>query len=218
MTSRTPDPATMPVAELLRFDISWYLRPVAELAAMPRVGWLRILYTAWRFRGFRAILYYRWANVAARGGHRFISGFLARRMIKSTGAEICPTAHIGPGLRLPHSQGVIVSHDARLGAFVTLGQHSTIGGNFGRMGDDGRYFPTLGDGVVLTAGAVVAGPVHVGNGVIAGANTVIVKDVPEGAVVGGVPGEVIRISEEPTPGLAAARAMRGSDPGAAHVR
>lgn len=140
---------------------------------------------------------------------------MMRRMLRSTGAEISSTAAIGPGLRVPHAQGVIVSHDAVLGAFVTLGQHSTIGGNYGKKDESGRYYPTIGDGVVLTAGVVVGGPIRIGDGVVMGANSVVLKDVPDGAIVGGVPANVLRIADVPTPGLEMARSLRSAVPPAA---
>jgi serine O-acetyltransferase len=195
---------SMPLIEWLRADAGWFF--LRGHSPVPRpLGWAALLRHAVLYRGFRAVALYRLARRAYERGRRVRARLYSHWMFRWTGAEISPTARIGPGLRLPHPQGVVVSHDARLGAFVTLGQHSTLGGNFGKKDAEGRYFPTLGDGVLVLAGAVVAGPVVVGEGCIIGANAVVVKDVPAGVAVGGVPAEPIKTLDAPTPGLAAAR-------------
>jgi serine O-acetyltransferase len=80
-----------------------------------------------------------------------------------------------------------------MGNYVTVGQHATLGGNFGRRDETGRMYPRIGDRCWICTGAVVAGPITVGKYVLVGANAVVVRDVPDYAVVGGVPAKILRI-------------------------
>lgn len=109
------------------------------------------------------------------------------RMI--VGAELPPTAVVGPGLRLRHwGRGVIIHGDARLGAGVTLYHRVTIG----ILGRGRNEAPTLGDGVYVGTGACILGGIEVGRGARIGANTVVTKDVaPDTTIVG--PPNVTRV-------------------------
>jgi serine O-acetyltransferase len=106
-----------------------------------------------------------------------------------TGIELQPGARIGPGLWIGHFGGIVVSTHAVIGARCNLSQGVTLGI---ARGDDGRFgAPSLGDRVYVGPGAKVVGPVRVGDDVAIGANAVVVKDVPAGVTVGGVPAKVI---------------------------
>jgi serine acetyltransferase len=86
-------------------------------------------------------------------------------------------AEIGAGLLLPHPIGVIIGQGVVIGENCTVQQHVTLGGNYGRV-IDGREMPMVGHDVAISGGAVVAGPIVVGDHAIIGANVVVTRDVP----------------------------------------
>jgi serine O-acetyltransferase len=105
-----------------------------------------------------------------------------------TGVEIHPGAVIGRRLFIDHAMGVVIGETAEVGDDVMLYHGVTLGG---RSLERVKRHPTIGDGVTIGAGARVLGAITVGSGAQIGANAVVVKDVPAGAVVVGVPGRII---------------------------
>jgi len=105
-----------------------------------------------------------------------------------TGVEIHPGAVLGPGLFIDHATGVVIGETAEIGEDVTIYHGVTLGGS-GR--DTGKRHPTIGDRVIIGAGAKVLGAIKIGDDSRIGANAVVVKEVPSSAVVIGVPGQVI---------------------------
>ena len=114
-----------------------------------------------------------------------------------TGIEIHPGATLGKRLFIDHGMGVVIGETAEIGDDVTLYHGVTLGGT---SWDKGKRHPTLGAGVVVGAGAKILGPIVVGDGAKVGSNAVVVKNVPPGATVVGIPG---RLVEEPAAGHAA---------------
>jgi serine O-acetyltransferase len=112
-----------------------------------------------------------------------------------TGIEIHPGATIGPGFFIDHGMGVVIGETAEIGADVTLYHGVTLGGT---SLEKGKRHPTIGDRVVIGAGAKVLGAITVGNDTRIGANAVVVKPVPANAVVVGVPGQNIARSKPHT--------------------
>jgi len=104
-----------------------------------------------------------------------------------TGIEIHPGAQLGPGLFIDHGMGVVIGETAEVGENVTLLQGVTLGGT--SLKREKRH-PTLGDSVVVGAGAKVIGGFLIGNGSRIGAGSVVVREVPANSVVVGVPGRV----------------------------
>lgn len=104
-----------------------------------------------------------------------------------TGIEIHPGATIGRRLFIDHGMGVVIGETAVIGDDVLLFHNVTLGG---RTMSRGKRHPTLGDRVVVGAGAKVLGPVWIGDDAQIGANAVVVKDVPDGSVAVGVPARV----------------------------
>lgn len=104
-----------------------------------------------------------------------------------TGIEIHPGAVIGRGCFIDHGMGVVIGETAALGKNVTLYQGVTLGGT-GK--EKGKRHPTLGDNVVVGAGAKVLGNIRIGSNVLIGANAVVVRDVPPNSTVVGVPGRI----------------------------
>lgn len=112
-----------------------------------------------------------------------------------TGVDIHPGAQLGERLFIDHATGVVIGETAVVGTDVTLYQEVTLGGT---SLDRGKRHPTIGDRVIIGAGAKVLGPITIGSDSRIGANAVVVKPVPPNAVVVGVPGQVIARSRQPT--------------------
>jgi serine O-acetyltransferase len=199
--------------ELIQYDLAWINFRKGRFTPLT-CGWTYILRIALKRHAYRAVILFRLAHQARVRGRRLREWIWQGLLFHTCGAEISSTAEIGPGLALPHPQGVIVSHGARLGAFVTIGQHATIGGNIERRDEQGGKFPTIGDGVMVMANSVVAGPVKIGDGSMIGANSVVIHDIPPQSLAGGTPARVIREVDPKTVGFQAARTLFGDAPAA----
>lgn len=105
-----------------------------------------------------------------------------------TGIEIHPGASIGKRVFIDHGMGVVIGETAEVGDDTTLYHGVTLGGT---SWNKGKRHPTLGKGVVVGAGAKILGPITVGDGAKIGSNAVVVKDVPAGATVVGIPGRIV---------------------------
>ena len=114
--------------------------------------------------------------------------FLAELMRKWTGVEIHPGAVLGRGVFIDHATGVVIGETAEVGDNVTIYHGVTLGGT---SLDRVKRHPTVGDNVIIGAGAKVLGAITIGAGSQIGANSVVVKSVPPGAVVVGVPGQTV---------------------------
>ncbi|MCS7010616.1 MAG: serine O-acetyltransferase, partial [Anaerolineales bacterium] len=113
-----------------------------------------------------------------------------------TGIEIHPGAIIGPGLFIDHGMGVVIGETAEIGRDVTIYHGVTLGGV---SLEKGKRHPTIGDRVVIGAGAKVLGAITVGDDSRIGANAVVVKSVPPNSVVVGVPGQIVQRSKPHRP-------------------
>lgn len=123
---------------------------------------------------------------------RMISAF--SRFI--TGIEIHPGAKIGKRFFIDHGMGIVIGETAEIGDDVLLYQGVTLGGT-GK--EKGKRHPTLGNDIVVGAGAKILGPIKVGNNCKIGAGSVVIKDVPDNSTVVGIPGRIIRIKGEKHP-------------------
>jgi serine O-acetyltransferase len=119
---------------------------------------------------------------------KIISWLMLRRYMFKYGIEIPYKTEVGPGCYVGHFGGITISYKARIGKNCNISQGVTIGQSY-RGGHQGT--PTLGDGVYVGPGAKLFGNIKVGNNVAIGANCVVTKDVPDNAVIVGVPGMVI---------------------------
>ncbi|HET8760689.1 MAG TPA: serine O-acetyltransferase EpsC, partial [Nitrospiria bacterium] len=106
-----------------------------------------------------------------------------------TGVEIHPAARIGPGFFIDHGMGVVIGETAEIGESVILFQGVTLGGT-GK--ERGKRHPTLGNHVVVGAGAKVLGPITIGDHVKIGANSVVLRSVPAHSTEVGIPGKIIK--------------------------
>ncbi|MBI5937787.1 MAG: serine O-acetyltransferase [Betaproteobacteria bacterium] len=140
------------------------------------------------YPGVHAILLYRIAHRLWRHGLRYSARFLAYLARLFTNVDIHPGAHIGRRFFIDHGAGVVIGETAEIGDDVTLYHGVTLGGT---TWNKGKRHPTLGDGVVVGAGAKILGAILIGERVRVGANSVVVKDVPADRTVVGIPGKVV---------------------------
>ncbi len=141
------------------------------------------------YPGVQAMAYHRVAHVLFHWRFCFLSRLLSQIARGLTGIEIHPGALIGKGIFIDHGMGVVVGETAVIGDNVTLFQGVTLGGT-GK--EKGKRHPTLGNNVVVGAGAKILGNIRVGDNVSVGANAVVLEDVPPNSTVVGVPGRVAR--------------------------
>lgn len=139
--------------------------------------------------GIHALFWYRVANRLWRGGIKLPARMLAQWARALTGIEIHPGATLGRRLVIDHGMGVVIGETAVVGDDCLLFHGVTLGGKqpFSRDQATGRRHPTVGDRVIIGAGAIVLGSVTVGSDSAIGAQTVVLTDVPPGSLAVGVP-------------------------------
>ena len=140
------------------------------------------------YPSFKVMLHYRLAHKLYRSGHFFLARWISQRGVRKTGIEIHPGAQIGEGLFIDHGHGVVIGETAIIGNNVTLYQGVTLGGT-GK--EQGKRHPTLGNNIMVGAGAKILGSVTIGDNCKIGAGSVVLKDVPANSTVVGVPGRVV---------------------------
>jgi serine O-acetyltransferase len=136
------------------------------------------------YPGFHALLFYHVAHWLWENGFRLLGRFVSHVGRVLTGIEIHPGAQIGRRFFIDHGMGVVIGETSVIGDDVTLYHGVTLGGV---TWSPGKRHPTVGDGVVMGAGAQVLGPITVGRDARIGANAVVLKDVPPGATMVGIP-------------------------------
>ena len=141
------------------------------------------------YPSFRVMLSYRKAHKQYLKGHYFRARRISQKAARRTGIEIHPGARIGKGLFIDHGNGVIIGETTVIGDNVTLYQGVTLGGT-GK--EHGKRHPTVGDNVMISAGAKVLGSFTIGDNSKIGAGSVVLSEVPSGSTVVGVPGRVVK--------------------------
>ncbi len=141
------------------------------------------------YPGVHAILLHRLANRLWRRGWRYAGRLLSYVARVWTSIDIHPGATIGRRFFIDHGVGVVIGETAEVGDDVTLYHGVTLGGT---SWSKGKRHPTLGDHVVVGAGAKILGPVTLGDRVKVGANSVVIRDVPKDRTVVGIPAKVVR--------------------------
>jgi serine O-acetyltransferase len=136
------------------------------------------------YPGLHAIAFHRLAHKLWNWGLRLPARVVSHLARMLTGIEIHPGAKIGRRIVIDHGDGVVIGETAELGDDVLIYHQVTLGGT-SLVG--GKRHPTIGNGVILGAGAKVLGPIMLGDGARVGANAVVVSDVPAGATVVGIP-------------------------------
>lgn len=141
------------------------------------------------YPSFKVMLHYRLAHKLYLKGHYFWARYISQRGVRKTGIEIHPGAQIGKGFFIDHGNGVIIGETTVIGDNVTLYQGVTLGGT-GK--EQGKRHPTIGNNVMISAGAKVLGSFTIGDNSKIGAGSVVLHEVPPGSTVVGVPGRVVK--------------------------
>lgn len=141
------------------------------------------------YPSFKAIIRYRIAHRLYQKKHYLLARWFSQKTARKTGIEIHPGATIGKGLFIDHGIGVIIGETTIIGDNVTLYQGVTLGGT-GK--EQGKRHPTIGNNVMISAGAKVIGSFTVGENSKIGAGSVVLSEVPPNSTVVGVPGRVVK--------------------------
>lgn len=148
------------------------------------------------YPSFKVMIHYRLAHKLYLSGHYFWARYVSQRGVRKTGIEIHPGAQIGDGFFIDHGNGVIIGETTIIGDNCTLYQGVTLGGT-GK--EQGKRHPTLGNNVMVGAGAKVLGSCKIGDNVKIGAGSVVLQEVPPNSTVVGVPGRVVRMNNQMLP-------------------
>lgn len=141
------------------------------------------------YPSFKVMLHYRLAHKLYLKKHYFMARWISQRAVRKTGIEIHPGAKIGKGLFIDHGNGVIIGETTIIGDNCTLYQGVTLGGT-GK--EHGKRHPTIGNNVMISAGAKVLGSFTIGDNSKIGAGSVVLNEVPPNSTVVGVPGRVVK--------------------------
>ena len=141
------------------------------------------------YPGLKAIRMHRRAHWFYNHKHYFIARLISQRAVRKTGIEIHPGAKIGRRLVIDHGVGTVIGETAEIGDDVLIYQGVTLGGT-GK--DIGKRHPTVGNNVMISAGAKVLGPFKIGDNSRVAAGAVVLEEVPENSTVVGVPARVVK--------------------------
>ncbi len=145
------------------------------------------------YPGFKAIRMHRKANWFYRHKQYFLARWISQRCVKKTNIEIHPGATIGKRFFIDHGTGVVIGETTVIGDDVTIYQGVTLGGT-GK--DTGKRHPTIGNNVVIGAGAKVLGPFKVGDCSKIAAGAVVLSEIPDHSTAVGIPARVVRVKGE----------------------
>ncbi len=151
-------------------------------------NWLEVLFC---YPGLQALLFHRFSHWLYQLGLPFIPRLISHLARFITGIEIHPGAVIGHSVFIDHGMGVVIGETAIIGNYALIYQGVTLGGT-GK--ESGKRHPTLGENVVVGAGAKVLGNIQIGDNVRIGAGSVVLRSVPSDCTVVGIPGRIIHRS------------------------
>ena len=141
------------------------------------------------YPGVWAIILHRPAHFLYKHNLKLLARIISQLARFFTGVEIHPGATIGRRCFIDHGMGIIIGETTEIGDDCTIYQGVTLGGT-GK--DEGKRHPTLGDRVMVSSGAKVLGPFRVGNDVKIGSGAVVLKEIPDGCTVVGIPGTIVK--------------------------
>ncbi|EOS76403.1 MAG: serine O-acetyltransferase [Lachnospiraceae bacterium] len=148
------------------------------------------------YPSFKVMMHYRTAHKLYLNRHYFLARWVSQRGARKTGIEIHPGAQIGRGFFIDHGNGVIIGETTIVGDNVTLYQGVTLGGT-GK--EQGKRHPTIGNNVMISAGAKILGSFKIGDNSKIGAGSVVLEEVPPNSTVVGVPGRVVKRNNKTLP-------------------
>lgn len=150
------------------------------------------------YPAFKILVNHKIANFYYRHKLFFLARWVSQRGRKKTGIEIHPAARIGKGLFIDHGMGVVIGETAVIGDNCTIYHGVTLGGT-GK--DTGKRHPTVGNNVLIGAGATVLGPVTIGDNVRIGADTIVLCDVEANSTIVGPQGRVVKKDNKTVPSV-----------------
>ena len=142
------------------------------------------------YPGFHAMVYHKFAAFLQRHKLKFLARWVSQICNRRTGIEIHPSAKIGEGLFIDHGQGVVIGETAVIGDNCTIYHQVTLGGT-GHARQEKRH-PTIGNNVLIGAGAKILGPVTVGDNAMIGAGSVVLTDVPANSTYTGAKARLVK--------------------------
>ena len=145
------------------------------------------------YPGFRILVYHRIAHWFYVHRRFFIARWISQRGRRKTGIEIHPGAKIGEKLFIDHGMGIVIGETAEIGDNCTIYHQVTLGGT-GK--DTGKRHPTVGDNVLIGAGAKILGPVTIGDNARVAAGSIVMKDIHADATVAGIPANVAKLHDQ----------------------
>ena len=145
------------------------------------------------YPGFRIVVYHRIAHWFYVHRRFFIARWISQRGRRKTGIEIHPGAKIGEKLFIDHGMGIVIGETAEIGDNCTIYHQVTLGGT-GK--DTGKRHPTVGDNVLIGAGAKILGPVTIGDNARVAAGSIVMKDIHADATVAGIPANVVKLHDQ----------------------
>lgn len=148
------------------------------------------------YPGLHAVWWHRLSHALWNLGLKWLARLVSNVSRFLTGIEIHPGAQLGRRFFIDHGMGVVIGETAVVGEDCTLYHQVTLGGT---TWDKGKRHPTLGNGVVVGAGAKILGPIEIGDQARVGSNAVVTRSVPAGATVVGIPGRIIHAPKSDGP-------------------
>lgn len=166
------------------------LDPYAEVK---KVSSFKYFYTVMTSRGIQAMLCYRWANGMYKRGIPFLPKLLSKYSQLMLGIDISYKASLGKGILILHGYGVVIGRGVKTGDHIKIYNGVTLGVNdaYYKGLEYSQSYPELGSNILLGTGAKILGPVKVGSDAVIGANSVVTRDVENGAIVSGIPAKKI---------------------------
>ena len=152
----------------------------------------------WLYSGYHAVCWHRCAHWLYRHKIKLLARIISQLTRWFTGIEIHPGASIGRRCFIDHGMAIIIGETTEIGDDVTIYQGVTLGGT-GK--DTGKRHPTIGNRVMISSGAKVLGPFKVGDDVKIGAGSVVLKEIPPGCTVVGIPGTIVKRNGQSTQDL-----------------
>lgn len=141
--------------------------------------------------GYKFIFYFRFSNFFGKSNYRkifyplyIIFRFLLKRTEMKYGIQIPYSTKIGKGFKIEHFNGIVINNNSSIGDYCKIRHGVTLG-----VSDTGS--PTLGNNVFIGAGAIIIGGITIGNNTVIGANAVVTKNVPDNAIVAGIPAKIL---------------------------